>query len=750
VTSIPETEASAAIHNLEGKHIGELVIETLPARQNNEDALQIVRESPDAEDSILLLEDSEYWYQVKLQTPGPYTSDRNDVFIWDPTRDRGHLRPGSHVGFLPVSIFAGGALAGTAELEVRSRKLGYLDDYRWMLNDIAATSAELLMERFAVAQQYFKAERLSGAGTAYGRFEFLRSIVSSEALGAAWEQVMHRPHHEWVLEPELMSAAGGVPAGGMQLKELFRQGPRVPWPAATTRLTSVPARVHLHRPQATYDTLPNRFVKFALNRWRTEIDNLQSVCRDGLVGPPLDRAIRETQGVIDWLDSALAWPIFGEVSDLEQFPANNTVLIGREGYREFYAAFGLFELVADLAWEGGDAVYRAGQRDVATLYEYWCFMQLAALVRGICGSVEASLITIDRTGTKLDLRRGRQSVLSGSVTRLGRRIDAALFFNREFATGAGGDHSWTRAMRPDCSLQLTSPDDLDSETVWVHFDAKYRIDRVDQIFTDALEVSAEDEGGAPSKGGRAKREDLLKMHAYRDAIRRSAGSYVLYPGPNEPQANTSYRRFHEVLPGIGAFALKPSQTGQAEGVEALRSFVEDVITHHASLLTQQRRGRYWEGVSFSARSLPGGISGWQPTRRHPAADTPALLGYVRSAQHLAWILRLGRYNLRLGSRKGAVGVESSESRVEVLVLSGPSMTRPRVFIVQPPPEIWSRSDLISTGYGAPGGDVYLCLVIDQEIPVSAEKEEELSLRVARFSSKDGSPTVTTWSNLAVG
>src|SRR5829696_8253469 len=46
--------------------------------------------------------------------------------------------------------------------------------------------------------------------------------------------------------------------------------------------------------------------------------------------------------------------------------------------------------------------------------------------------------------------------------------------------------------------------------------------------TDQLDLAVEEE--EVERLARSKREDLLKMHAYRDAIRRSAGAYVLYPG----------------------------------------------------------------------------------------------------------------------------------------------------------------------------------------------------------------------------
>jgi hypothetical protein len=67
---------------------------------------------------------------------------------------------------------------------------------------------------------------------------------------------------------------------------------------------------------------------------------------------------------------------------------------------------------------------------------------------------------------------------------------------------------------------------------------------------------------------------MLKMHAYRDAIWRSAGAYVIYPGT----AQDPIRMYHEILPGLGAFALRPPITGAADG---------------ASQVTQDERSRYW-------------------------------------------------------------------------------------------------------------------------------------------------------------
>ena len=79
-----------------------------------------------------------------------------------------------------------------------------------------------------------------------------------------------------------------------------------------------------------------------------------------------------------------------------------------------------------------------------------------------------------------------------------------------------------------------------------------------------------------------KRGDLLKMHTYNDAIRRTVGSYVLYPGDFDSKTK-NYRLFEEVLPGVGAFAIKPSIQTDSENAVFIRPL--DLLL---SLMQRQR------------------------------------------------------------------------------------------------------------------------------------------------------------------
>ena len=60
-------------------------------------------------------------------------------------------------GIINVVVRSGDQSVGQLELEVRSRKLEYRSEYRWMLRDIADRMTELLMNRFAVRETGYQA-----------------------------------------------------------------------------------------------------------------------------------------------------------------------------------------------------------------------------------------------------------------------------------------------------------------------------------------------------------------------------------------------------------------------------------------------------------------------------------------------------------------------------------------------------------------------------------------------------------------
>ena len=77
------------------------------------------------------------------------------------------------------------------------------------------------------------------------------------------------------------------------------------------------------------------------------------------------------------------------------------------------------------------------------------------------------------------------------------------------------------------------------------------------------------------------------MHAYKDAIRRTGGAYILYPGTDQKEP---MKGFHEIIPGLGAFTVRPSKDD--DGTQFLRKFISDIVIHLRNRVSQRERFSY--------------------------------------------------------------------------------------------------------------------------------------------------------------
>lgn len=760
-----KSEAELPITDADGNSQGTLLVALLPSRNPHHSApapLIDLRNDPDRDTSlepVQLLEGEEYLYEISTDQPhiGEIVTDKREIFNPDtPKGNRGRLRPGLHTGGLPVKILVGHQEVGRVTFEVRSRKLDYLSHYRWMLQNIAEDFSEVIMERFAPTEQRFAIDQTQDAKTLYQRFAFLKSLISGQVFEAAVRQILARPHRRWIKEEEFRRPGQSIKADSTIARQLSKPGPRVTWQEGQLPpgIASLPAQLIIGRPEEILDTPENRFVKYALSLWYSVISEIGSALEDESPSLPVRRGLREIREIKHLIDEFLSQELFCEVGRLTHFPASSQVLQKKEGYRDLFRNYIQFEAAALLTWQGGEEVYGAGQRDVATLYEFWVFLQLAKIASSLCEEPFnwEELLEIGQDGLNIKLRRGTTKVLSGSVSRLARHLRIELWFNQTFGPGSKPPMSWTRPMRPDCSL-LIRPDEegvSSFERVWLHFDAKYRVETLESLFggrgvTLEEETKVLEEEKVEEARGRSKRRDLLKMHAYRDAIRRTAGAYVIYPGSKEEEL----REYHEILPGLGAFVLFPTETGDALGTACLTKFIEDVLTHLASQITQHERSRYWSKEIFSERYQVEEHVQAVSFLARPAADTLVLLGYVKSRRHLRWIHDSNRYNLRADRRRGSVGLKSEKLAAEFVLLYGPQMTEIELWRVCDEPEIMTREKMLRMAYPDPGSDLYLCLPIEgieqsgEVLSISKEQITAVLRRIAPYAIP-GTPITTTW------
>ncbi len=700
---------------------------------------------------IQLLEESEYIYEIK-GIEGPVRLQPTEMFDRnDDTGHSGRLRPGRHVGTVATVVLdADGECIGKADFEVRSRKLDYLTDFQWMLNRIASVATDLLLAHFAPAAVSLKADGEASTTGIYSRFALLRSLLENEELESAIQLVLHHPHSEYRSVSEYVNPSRGLRSGRHLSRALTGPGPRqeIRSGVAPRGLSTLPERVEQVRHIEVVDTVPNRFVKYALERWRgiaaDVIERLRNLDDSASL-----RGVAEAVDLTNRLDLLLDAPMFNDVGKLDQFPAGNQVLQRREGYRDVFRAFFEVEAAAAIEWGDTDDVFPAGSKDVATLYEYWVYLELARIIRDMPAFAmdSSTLIESSPSGLTLNLRQGKQSVVRGNGVENGRRIDIELFYNRMFAPSTSETGAWTCRVRPDCSLHISSSDPLGNyDDVWLHFDAKYRVRDVYEAFGQDV-----DDDDPIVAGSYALTDDLLKMHTYLDAIKRTAGSYVLYPGQVPDPDKSRFERYHEIVPGIGAFALRPTAAGEAsvDTESVLQDFIRDVIDHVSRRGTGLERADYWVQETYAR---PTGSVPPTTLLTEPPVDTLVLVGFVKSPEHWTWIEQTGLYNLRADDRRGSVDLSSRLLDASFLLLHDRVGSIPRLVSLSDAIYIRTAEELSQMGYPEPRGQRYVCVHVTGPIDgaivpdVTNDRIGEVK-ESAQHGGLFGAPMIATWEQI---
>src|SRR2546421_437073 len=125
---------------------------------------------------------------------------------------------------MPIAVFVDDQEIGNCVVEVRSRKLGYQSEYRWMLRDIAEHMTEIVMDRFGVAEQTFTFDDTKDAVTLYERFAFLKSLIASDDFQGSLARIVSRPHVAWREVREQSNSSRGIKADSYSVRQLSRGG----------------------------------------------------------------------------------------------------------------------------------------------------------------------------------------------------------------------------------------------------------------------------------------------------------------------------------------------------------------------------------------------------------------------------------------------------------------------------------------------------------------------------------------------
>ncbi len=672
---------------LYGENSGETLIEINDAEENGEAPFQIKEGC---------------YYEYKI-TNG-FSLRPSEIVSQSKVNDSsGRISPNIYVGTLSIDVLDAEKLkCGEIKLEVQSVKTSYRQDYRHMLEEITEKCTELLLQHSAPVSQYFEVDFNADANTLYQRFAFIKSILESVEFNDSVHKIISAPVTRWK-ESEIIKDIRSVKRfNNSAIRQLTSAGNRVELPnqhPLKNRLQSVPSKIKVSNKTETVDTPENRFVKHALV-------SFQSFCIDFKTKLNDNNRIKNEAGLlIDRLEQFLSHSVFKEISNPTTLPLNSPILQRKEGYREILRVWLMFDLAAKMVWHGGDDVYSGNKRDVAVLYEYWLFFKLLDIIKEVFkidSLATEKLIEQTRDGLGLKLKQGKFLPVEGVYISDTRKLRIEFSYNKTFSGDKpypdGG--SWTRNLRPDYTLSIW-PYGIEQEQaeheeliVHIHFDAKYKIENLQTIFGKDENLDDEKE---EQKKGTYKRADILKMHTYRDAIRRTAGAYVLYPGSEKSQK----QGFHEVLPGLGAFAISPSKSNN--GSEALKKFLNEVVEHFMNRASQREKISlktyeiYKEKKSSNLNENlpePFGLN-----RNLIPDETFVLIAYYRK-ENWSWIVKNGLFNTRAGSRRGSLRLGPSEAGAKYILLHtiGETKTGQLFKVRDTGPRIFSRKTLERIDY----------------------------------------------------
>ena len=329
---------------------------------------------------------------------------------------------------------------------------------------------------------------------------------------------------------------------------------------------------HLYRVEEqiqTNDTSENRFLKFALAQIADKYEALKKQIES--VKGVSEAMKSEIQAVSTTLKRLQSNPFFRTIGRFKGLNQESLVLQKASGYSQVYRTWNLLRRAYSL----NDGIYKLQTKDIATLYEIWCFIEVSHIVK-------EQLHLNDE-----DIDHRNRMEMNGLFTwELGKGEHSRILFkkdnvelaelvynpkNTENDNGSTGIKELvtkTVPQKPDIVLRLTKNDLHEGMKLTYLFDAKYRI-------------------GGKVKGVDVPPDDAInQMHRYRDAIyykdyssdalkKEVIGGYILFPGDGEPtevEVSNFYKSIAEV--NIGAFPLRPKDERNRK---LLEQFIEGLI-----------------------------------------------------------------------------------------------------------------------------------------------------------------------------
>ena len=455
----------------------------------------------------------------------------------------GIINFGNEIGLSDLIIMVDGKRYLRITIEVFPSKISYKEDYQALIADVTAEVYGLVFDFLKETYTEFGlSDKTCSSPVEF--FSIIRTIYNDYIHAA--DMVLNQPHHALQTIHEM------VP--GYKAKRVDKRS--LHWlqshPENAIKVQDVysASKILAVKKQVTYNTKENQLTKHIL---QSTIKRLQSfkVSYSNLKGNDNQTVLLELDRMINGITRRCNTGFMHEVDAKGINSSMSLVFTMAPGYRELYKYYLMLQHGLSISGE----IFHVSQKDLAVLYEYWCFIKLNSLMRNERYElISQDIVRVQGNGLFISLVKGQGSKVKYRDKRTGEVI--TLTYNPM------KNKMPTVTQRPDNVLTLEKKGtDVKYEYV---FDAKYRIDM-------ALPGTTYKEYyGSPGP----KEDDINTMHRYRDAIvsengassfeRSMFGAYILFPLSKEIMSEAEYKNHHFYKSidkvNIGGLPFLPSST----------------------------------------------------------------------------------------------------------------------------------------------------------------------------------------------
>ncbi|MBM7568091.1 restriction endonuclease-like protein [Paenibacillus sacheonensis] len=465
----------------------------------------------------------------------------------------------NEVGLTDLELRLHGQTVLQLQLEIFPVKMDYKQDYQMILNDVNQQIYNLSFD--------FLRKTYNLTGIKETRHQSLTEFFSilQHVFGQmvqAVERINSSPHAKHQVENRVLEA-GRVKKPGKKNIAFLTKRPHLLVHEEQRGIIAlngqkfIPSHAIETKRHVDYDTNENRFVRWVLLRIAKKLKELKTrlIDKGRLQDPLLARKLDEMGKQLGRL---LALD-FLQVREMRQLSVT-LVLQMAPGYREVYRNY--LMLMKGLSIQGD--LFRLSMKDLAQLYEYWCFLKIHDLLSRKYELLKQDIIKVNRTGVFVTLNKSQKAKMVYRNPANGEEF--TLYYN----TLPSGEKTPTVSQKPDNVLTLKKNDSA-SEYKYI-FDAKYRLNPAYE------DTPYRRDYGTPGP----EESDINTMHRYRDAIvyaegagkefeRSMFGAYVLFPYHDEEQFKA--HRFHKSIEliNVGAFPFLPNAT------KLMEAFLDEIV-----------------------------------------------------------------------------------------------------------------------------------------------------------------------------